>query len=207
MTAGIDKACLIVVDMQNDFVRPGAPFEIPDARAITPNISSLLEAFRAAGRPVIHTRYIADESVMRMDGDVPWVAHLKPPTLACKLGHMRLYGDGVEADCADIIAELAPMAGEPVIDKIMYSAFSDTGLEGQLEATSLYIAGVATEVCVDDTARYAVHLGYDTVLISDACASADRTNHRWTMDNFRRNYGRVETTAEVVSMVTQQART
>lgn len=202
----MNTACLLVVDMQNDFVRPGAPFEIADARAITPNIRTMMDAFRTAGRPVIHTRYIADDSLMRMDGDVPWVAHLKPPTFACKPGHMRRYGDGIEADCADIIEELVPLPGEQVVDKILFSAFSETGLDQRLkpqEATPLYVTGVATEVCVDDTARHAVHLGFDTVLVADACASADRTNHRWTMDNFKRNYGRVETTADVVAHVTQ----
>ena len=50
---------LLVVDMQNDFVREGAPQEVPEARATIPLIASLLEDFRAAGRPVIYTRFTA----------------------------------------------------------------------------------------------------------------------------------------------------
>ena len=201
MEPSASTACLLVVDMQNDFIRPGAPFAVPDGPKITPNNRQLIDAFRAAGRPVVFTRYIADDSLARMDG-VPWVAHLKPPTNACMPGHMRRYEDGVEADCAEVIDELKPEAGEPVFDKILYSSFSDTELEPHLRSAgieTLYVTGVATEVCVDDTARHAVHLGFDAVLVEDACASANAEGHRFTMENYQRNYGRIISTAGLLA--------
>jgi len=194
--------CLVVVDMQNDFVRPGAPFEVPDARAIIPEIRLLVEAFEAARLPVVYSRYIADDSLRRLAGAVPWVAHLEAPIYACTPGHRRRYGDGQEADSAAIIDELSPSDGAIVVDKILYSAFQDTSLDRDLRTcgvTELVVTGVATEICVDDTARHGVHLGYQATLVCDGCASAAADRHAWTMDNFRRNYGRVARAAELAA--------
>lgn len=198
----MDASCLIVVDMQNDFVRPGAPFEVPDARDITANIAALAKAFADPGLPVVYTRYIADESVLRLADDVPWIDKLKPPVHACTPGHVRMYDDGVEADGAAIIEDLAPGTDGWVVDKVLYSAFSDTQLGSDLKVrgiSTVYVTGVATEICVDDTARHAVHLGFDAALVSDACASADRSRHDWTLENFGRNYGPVVSSAELAA--------
>ena len=198
----MNTSCLLVVDMQNDFVRPGAPFEVPDARDITANITALAKAFESAGSPVVYTRYIADESVLRLAEDVPWINKLKPPVHACTPGHVRTFSDGVEADGAAIVKELEPGENAWVVDKVLYSAFSETQLGPDLVSkgiSNLYVTGVATEICVDDTARHAVHLGFDAALVADACASAERSRHDWTLDNFRRNYGPVVTTAELAA--------
>jgi nicotinamidase-related amidase len=74
----------------------------------------------------------------------------------------------------DFIDELAPAAGEIVIDKPGYSAFVNTDLEQQLRARgiqTLILTGVSTEVCVSSTLRSAVDLGYRCITVRDACAS------------------------------------
>ena len=58
-TADASAAALLVVDLQNDFVREGAPQEVPDARATLPAVKALLGACREAGVPVLFTRYTA----------------------------------------------------------------------------------------------------------------------------------------------------
>jgi nicotinamidase-related amidase len=75
----------------------------------------------------------------------------------------------------DIIDELKPIFGEPVVDKPGYGAFHQTDLAQILEGRGikrLYICGVTTEVCVHSTLREAIDRGYECVLVGDACASA-----------------------------------
>jgi nicotinamidase-related amidase len=80
----------------------------------------------------------------------------------------------------DLIDELQPRAGEPVIDKPGYSAFAHTDLELILRRRGierLILTGVTTEVCVASTLRQAIDLGFDCLTVSDACASSDPQLH------------------------------
>ncbi len=189
-----EKTALLIIDMQNDFVWPGSPMETPYAVDIIPAIAAVREAFKSHGCPVIHTRYIADKELHRLESEVPSVSLIQPPIMACVPGHRRHYDGKGEVAVEEIIHELAPAEGELVVDKIFYSAFSKTNLHNHLQSLgvqSLVITGIQTEVCVDDTARYAVHLGYDVTLISDATAAGVSDNQAWVLRNFEANYGRV----------------
>ena len=80
----------------------------------------------------------------------------------------------------DIIDELKPSLGEPVVDKPGYGAFHQTDLAQILanhDVSHLYICGVTTEVCVHSTLREAVDRGFECVLVSDACGSAHADLH------------------------------
>jgi len=80
----------------------------------------------------------------------------------------------------DLIDELQPMAGEPVIDKPGYSAFTHTDLELLLRSRGigrLILTGVTTEVCVSSTLRHAVDLGFGCLTVADACGSAHPALH------------------------------
>ena len=193
MLETLKRPALLVIDMQNDFVRPGAPLEVPSARNTIPTISSLIGKFRRKSLPVIYTRYIADELYQPLAARFGWIAKLRPPVNACVPGHMRHYADlGDMRETVDVIDELAPLAGEDVIDKIYYSAFHRTGLEERLlahGADGVVITGTITEMCVEDTARHAVHYGYPTVLVSDALSSNTPRQHEATLEAFERNYG------------------
>ena len=156
------KTALLIIDMQNDFVWPGAPMETPGAPDIIPTIQAIRAAFTQRKLPIIHTRYIADKSMERLEGQVPWVETLKAPVFACVPGHMRAYEGRGKAKVEALIDELEPASGELVIDKVFYSAFSGTDLNDQLQAMNvreLIVVGIQTELCVDDTARAAVPLG------------------------------------------------
>lgn len=199
------RPALVVVDMQNDFVRVGAPMEVPDARAVVPANRRLLAAFRAAGLPVAFTRYVACDRYRRLAPRLPWLALLEPPVSACVPGHRRLYGDRAAAlDCAEVIDELTPRPGEIVVDKQFYSAFHGTGFDERLRAAGvdgLVVTGTLTEMCVEDTARHAVHLGHPTVIVRDAVASTDPAGHRAALAGFARNYGWVLTVEAVLSLL------
>lgn len=202
MLTALTNPALVVVDMQNDFVRVGAPMEVPAARDTIASIRALLAGFRNRGKPVIFTRYVADMRYRPLAAKLDWLGLLDAPTRACVPGFQRGYGD-VEGtrDAAAVIDELPPRAGEPVIDKVYFSAFHETDLDARLRergVDGLVFTGTVTEMCVEDSARHAVHHGYPTVLVSDAVSSNHPPSQQATLDAFARNYGWVMNTAEVL---------
>lgn len=171
-------AALIVIDMQRDFCAPGgyadqAGLDISLLRAPIPAIQVLLAAARARGVLVLHTR----EGHRPDLSDLPEPKRRRAENAGAPIGSQgplgRLLVRGEYGH--DLIDELQPLPGEPVIDKPGYSAFAATDLELLLRnrgITELIITGVTTEVCVHSTLRSAVDLGYACTLVSDACASA-----------------------------------
>ena len=85
-----DRSALIVVDMQNDFVRVGAPLEVPDARETIEVNQELLAWFRERHRPVVFTRFVAGPEPTLM---WKWSEVIAPPTCCCWPGFMRSYAD------------------------------------------------------------------------------------------------------------------
>jgi len=195
---------LLVVDMQNDFVRAGAPLEVPDARATILQHRRLIAFCRGARVPVLYARYVAGpyHHLTAWASKLAWAAQLGPPVWACRPGHRRRYADvdGLR-DCADVIDEIYPEAGDPIIDKYGYNAFHRTNLEDVLRSLgveSVVVTGTVTQVCVEDTARAAFHHGYKTTVVSDAVSSRAPERHRATLDTFAGHYGWVLTTDEVL---------
>ncbi|MCF3648373.1 cysteine hydrolase family protein [Synoicihabitans lomoniglobus] len=167
---------LLVIDMQRDFVEPGGFGESLGndvsqlRRAIAPN-RRLLAAWRSHGLLVVHTR----------EGHRPDLSDLPPakrtrgnPALAIgdqgPMGRILVRGEPGH----DIITELTPLPGEPIIDKPGKGAFYATTLQTVLQArgiTQLIVTGVTTEVCVHTTVREANDRGYDCLVPADATAS------------------------------------
>ncbi len=193
MLESVRRPALLVIDMQNDFVREGAPLEVAAARATIPVIARLLERFRARGLPVAYLRYVADPVHFLLAAKLGWIEKLKPPVNACVVGARRHYPDlGSERPVAEIVDELTPRTGEMVIDKTYYSAFHGTGLEKRLageHVDAVVVVGTVSEMCVEDTARHAVHFGYPTVIVRDAVSSSDPQAETAMFHAFERNYG------------------
>ena len=170
------STALVVIDMQRDFIEPGGfgaslgndvSLLVP---AIAP-IAALLTAWRARGWPVVHTReaHKADLS------DCPPAKRLRgEPTLRIgdpgPMGRLLISGEpGTE-----IIAALAPQAGEIVLDKPGKGMFWATGLHERLQSlgvSHLVFTGVTTEVCVQTSMREANDRGYDCLLVEDGTES------------------------------------
>jgi nicotinamidase-related amidase len=190
---------LVVVDMQNDFVRAGAPLEVPDARATIPAQQRLLETFRARGLPVVFTRFLSHEADCLM---WLWSPECHPATRACWPGHTRSYDDAERLlDCVAVIDELAPAPGELVVDKHGYGAFHGTDLDERLRALgvrSLVVTGTVTQICVEETAREAFHHGYRTTVVSDAVSSYAPDLHAATLKNLALKFGWVAETETVL---------
>ncbi|MCL6553752.1 MAG: cysteine hydrolase [Firmicutes bacterium] len=167
---------LLVIDMQRDFVEPGGFGEMlgndvtPLRRAIGPT-RRVLDAVRERGMMVIHTR----------EGHRPDLSDL-PATkkargrLACGIGDVGPMGRVLirGEPGHDIVPELAPRPGEPVVDKPGKGSFYATDLELILRERgirSLIVTGVTTDVCVHTTVREANDRGFECLVLEDCVAS------------------------------------
>ena len=190
---------LLVVDMQNDFVRVGAPLEVPEARETIPRIAALIRRFRELGRPVIYTRFLASETPTLM---WLWSPQCGPQIKCCWKGNERAYGDAAsELGCAAIIDELAPLDTDRVVEKYGYGSFHDTTLDADLKkfgVRSLVITGTVAQICVEETAREAFHHGYPTTIVSDGVSSFDAELKLSALRNFAMKFGWVDDTATVL---------
>ena len=170
------RAALVIIDMQRDFLEPGGFGESLGndvsllRRTIAP-LKALLAAARASGLTVIHTR----EGHRPCLSDLP-VAKKVRGNPAQAIGDMSPMGRILVRGEAghDIIPELYPIAGEPVIDKPGKGAFYATDLDTILKNAGikqLIVCGVTTEVCVNTTVREANDRGYDCLVLDDCCGS------------------------------------
>jgi len=195
-----ESSALIVVDMQNDFVRVGAPLEVPDARETIDVHLELLSWFRARRRPVVFTRFIAGPTPTLM---WKWSPMIAPPTCCCWPGFMRAYGDVEgERDCVAVIDELAPQPGEHQVNKYGYNGFHRTNLTDLLTANGIdtvVITGTVTQICVEDTARGAFHEGFKAAVVSDAVSSYAPALHRASLQTLEMKYGRVVTAHDALA--------
>jgi nicotinamidase-related amidase len=191
---------LLVVDMQNDFVRAGAPQEVADARKTLPLIARLLEAFRASVAPVIYTKFISGPKETLMWRFSPECA---PPLRSCWPGVTRTYADSDgKLEGPDIVEEIYPRREDPIVEKYGYDAFHHSNLDDVLHArhvSQVVIVGTVTQICVANTAYAAFHRGYDIVVVADAVSSYDEELHRTTLRNIQLKYGRVLTAEDVLS--------
>lgn len=172
----IAKTALVIIDMQRDFLEPGGFGESLGndvsllATAVKP-CKKLLDAARLLGMLVIHTRegHLPDLS----DAHKAKVERGNPKQRIGDVGSMgRILIRGEPGQ--DIIGELYPLAGEPVIDKPGKGAFYATQFQTILvdhAIENLIVCGVTTEVCVHTTIREANDRGYRCIVPSDCCAS------------------------------------
>lgn len=197
-----DRAALLVVDMQNDFVREGAPLEVPDARGTLGRINALIGSFRQRGRPVIFTRFVAGETSSLL---WTWSPMIHAPTNCCRIGHRRGYPDVEgEREVIGVVDELDRQPGDPVIDKYWYGAFFRTNLRDVLAAAgadSVVITGTVTQICVEDTARQAFHEGLKVIVVRDGVSSFAPDLHAATLKNIGMKFGAVLDTSAVQALV------
>jgi nicotinamidase-related amidase len=172
----VASAALLVIDMQRDFLEPGGFGEslgndVSLLRGAIAPCRALIDLARRIGMLVVHTREghrpdLADAPIAKVERGEPSLRiGARGP-----MGRILIRGEPGH----DIVAELAPIAGEPVVDKPGKGAFYATDLDTMLRnrgIASLIVCGVTTEVCVHTTVREANDRGFRCIVPGDACAS------------------------------------
>jgi len=187
------KTALLVIDMQNAFVAPGAPIEVPAAREIVAPINRLAAELRKRGVPVIWVLHENASNGGDWDGFFgAFVSDRAKAAAALSAGSelQKLYP----------ALEAAP--GDLRVPKSPYSAFIRNDFEKILQARgidTLLLAGTKTNVCVECTARDAMMLDYKVVLLSDCTAALSDEEHRATLENVIQQFGDVLTADEALA--------
>ena len=190
---------LLVIDMQNAFVAPGAPIEVPAARAIVPAINRLAGELRRRGIPVIWVRH------QNAAGGADWrgffEVFVRPENRARAAGALA-----PASPLAELWPELEVAADDLQLTKNRYSAFiaGSSVLDEILrrrKIDTLLIAGTKTNVCCESTARDAMMLDYKVVLVSDCTAALSDEEHRATLENLIQQFGDVLTADEVLDLL------
>ena len=190
------KTALLVIDMQNAFVAPGAPVEVPAARDIVPGINRLAAELRKRGATVV------------------WVMHENQPGGSDWDGFFGAFVSDRGKAAAALTAgspmqtlwrDLDVARGDLRVAKNRYSAFIKSDFENQLRQRgidTLLIAGTKTNVCCECTARDAMMLDYKVVMLSDCTAALSDDEHLATLENMIQQFGDVLTADQALALLT-----
>ena len=172
----LDRTALVMIDMQRDFLESGGfgdslGNDIAQLARVVAPCRALLDGARARGVAIIHTREghradLADAPPAKIERGEPSVRIGAPGPM----GRILVRGEPGH----DIVPELYPLPGEPVIDKPGKGAFYATDLQAILrnrDINALIVCGVTTEVCVHTTVREANDRGYRCIVPGDCCGS------------------------------------
>lgn len=187
------KTALLVIDMQDEFVKPHwTPFWVPDATRIAKRVRRLVDFCRSKKIPIIFTAFARTHSYL----DRPRTGALMPNRYGGKFPDDPSYfRDGRIWD------ELAPREGEVVIHKPSYGAFYDTPLETILKnlgRDTIVICGTLTNFCCGTTARQAYERGFKVIVGSDVTATDDSQLHEAELKTLRKGFAMVTTSTQII---------
>jgi nicotinamidase-related amidase len=180
------RTALLVIDMQNDFLLPGAPVHTPGGLALVPVIGELARQARSLGFPVVFTQEMhrADHSDFGIE------LTFEPPHCL----------EGTRG--ADIVAGLEPAPGDVrITGKRRYDAFLGTDLDLALRVRgveNLLVTGVCTDICVISTVHHARNLDYRCFVLSDAVAGTTPERHEAALTCMSHVFAHVGTVAQTV---------
>ena len=182
------KAALMVIDMQNFFLKDDGPALIESALAFLPFLKELISAFRQGGRPVIFTKHVHHPE--RIDAGIMewWWADM------CLEGSPE----------SEVYQVIAPRPNEKVVQKHRYSAFYNTDLETVLRCLKiedLVISGVMTNMCCESTARDAYYRDYRVFFLADGTGGINEEMHVASLLNLAFGFAFVITADEIIQQL------
>lgn len=188
-----EKCVLLVIDMQNEFVKPHwSPYWVPEATRQVPRIRKLIEHCRDKKVPVIFTAFSKTNNYL----DRPKTGSLIPNRYsALEVNQSAFFVEGHVWD------ELSPMENEPVIHKPSYGAFYDTPLETILKnigKDTVIICGTLTNYCCGTTARQAYERSFKVVFGSDVTSTDDPDAQEPELKVLRKGFAKVLTADQIM---------
>ncbi|MFI5350175.1 MAG: isochorismatase family protein [Elusimicrobiota bacterium] len=180
------RAGLLVVDLIDFFVDRNSPAYMPQSRAAVVGAVRLIDAFREAGRPVFFARHAYRDPAREGGAMAEWWAKV------CLDGRPE----------SRVTAALAPRPGETVVRKTRYSAFSNPRLARAVRAAGVedvVLCGLATNLCVESTARAAFDLGLKTFVAADATVAHDEELHLGALRSLAQGFSRVALAEEFIA--------
>lgn len=205
------RSALLIVDMQNYSCHPDCGWtpvfkeNFPEVYAyrtrrvnevVVPNVQKLITAARQRGVRVIY---------FRLGSALDDWSDVMPFHRDSALRTLQRYGRRTIASHGtfehEVFGPLAPVPGDIVLDKTTKSAFTSTGIDQLLRSLGvehLVLCGVATDACVETTARDAADRGYHCTMVDDACSARDQESHDASLRAFDKLFGRVLDTQAVL---------
>ena len=193
------KTALVVIDLQNVFMLPGMPVEVPTAREIVPNVNRLAAATRSAGGKVVWVK-------MCLEGQSEaWRVFFDGDPRRATLSELTPGAHGFE-----LYADLDVRPEDAIIVKRRYSAFiqGSSDLDRYLRDAGIdtvVVVGTVTNVCCESSARDAMMLNYRLVFVSDANAALSDADHNATLSSILRVFGDVASTDDVIALYSAKA--
>ncbi|OLP55570.1 isochorismatase [Rhizobium rhizosphaerae] len=183
------RAAFIVVDMINEFCKPGGKMVLPGYESLVGPQTALIEAARKAGAPVI------------------WVHDAHRPGMRHEREWAKRTPHGLENTWAvEIIEDLGARADEIHVTKRRYSAFFQTDLDltlKDMQIDQLVVFGVVTNICVRSTVHDAFFNGYEVIVPADACAATGPREQESSLYDIATHFGVVSDVQSVVAALNQ----
>lgn len=200
----LSRTAHVIVDLQNGFMEPGAPVEVPFAREIVPNVNAISRAIRQAGGVNLFLQMTLAEDTRQTWSN--WFRYFHTP--GSTAGFEESFGHGRHH--WELWPELDVQDGDLFVDKTRFGAFvpGASKLHETLQARgidTLIITGTLSNCCCESTARDAMQMNYKLVFVSDANAALTDAAHNATLDNMCMIFADVRPTAEVLELIGSSA--
>lgn len=191
-----DKCVLLVIDMQDEFVKPNwSPDWVPEATKQVPRIKRLIEHCRSKKIPIIYTVYSKTHQYL----DRPLTSKYMPGRYQeIDIDFSKFFIKG------QIWHELKPKKNEIVIHKSSYGAFYDTPLETilkNLDKDTIIICGTLTNYCCGCTARQGYERSFKVIFGSDVTSTDDPKMHDAELKVIRKGFGKVLSSNEIIDII------
>jgi ureidoacrylate peracid hydrolase len=190
------NTALLVVDVQNDFCHNQGVFSkyksvtLDHIEQAISNLSTLIEKCREFKLPIIYIRTIHSD----WTNSPSWLKRMEGATEKMRICPPDSWGSN--------FFNVAPKEGDCIVTKHRYSAFIGTDLDLILRSRgikNILVTGVATNVCVESTARDGYHRDYNVILIEDCCGAYDNAEHAATLNNISKFFGVVTSSETLIA--------